>query len=366
MKLATEKHGRAADCGYESFAREEGLGLRRRRFLTGLAALGASTFLPGCQSMEQTPVAAGGKLRRIDVHHHFVTPVYTAALKAHGIRQVPWTIQGSLEDMDKSGIATSITSLVPPSISFGDAPLGRKLARDANEYAAKLVSDYRGRFGSFASIPLPDTEGSLEEIRYALDTLKADGIGLMTSYRGKYLGDPVFWPVLEELDRRKAVVYTHPTPPLCCSKILPGLSVNTIEGPVDTTRTIASLLFGGAAARYPNIRWIFSHSGGVTPFLLSRFEREEAGMKDRQQKLPQGLMHELRKFYYETAQGHHPGALAALTKIAPLSQILYGTDYPFRPGAEVNAGLTQFGFSAADLRAIERENALRLLPRLKA
>jgi 6-methylsalicylate decarboxylase len=125
-------------------------------------------------------------------------------------------------------------------------------------------------------------------------------------------------------------------------------------------------MFEGATARYPDIRWIFSHSGGVTPFLLSRFQREEATMKEREQKLPKGLMHELAKFYYDTAQGNHPGALAALLKIAPISQLLYGTDFPFRDGAEVNGGLAAYGFSAADQRAIDRDNARRLFPRLPA
>ncbi len=135
---------------------------------------------------------------------------------------------------------------------------------------------------------------------------------------------------------------------------------------MDTTRTMASLMFLGAAARFPDIRWIFSHSGGVTPFLLSRFQRHELDAKDAREKMPNGAMHELRKFYYDTAQGNHEGALTALLKIAPVSQVLYGTDYPFRDGAEVSGGLARHGFSAADRRAIDRDNALRLFPGLKA
>jgi len=188
----------------------------------------------------------------------------------------------------------------------------------------------------------------------------------MTSYGGKYLGDPSFWPVLEELNRRKAVVYTHPLAPECCGNIPSAVSVGTIEYAVDTTRTMTSLMFEGAAARFPDIRWIFSHSGGVAPFLVSRFEREEMTKKGIKEKLPNGVRHELRKFYYDTAQGHHPGALAALMKIAPVSQVLYGTDFPFRDGAEVNGGLAAYGFSAAEMQAINRDNALRLMPRLKA
>lgn len=338
----------------------------RRCFVAGLAALGAGAFLPGCQSPGLSQDADGGRPRRIDVHHHFVSPGFAAAMKALGRRHAKWSPQGSLEEMDRSGIATAITSLMNPGLWFGDVPLGRKLARDANEYAAKLATDHPGRFGVFATIPLPDTEGSLKEIDYALTALKPDGFFLMTNYDGRYLGDEGFWPVLEEINRRKAVVYTHSLAADCCRGLLRGVGVgdSTIEYAVDTTRTMASLLFSGAAARFPDIRWIFSYSGGVTPFLLSRFQVEETRMKDRS-KLPNGLMHELRKFYYDTAQGNHPGALAALMKIAPTSQVLYGTDYPFRDGAEVNDGLARYGFSPSELRAIDRDNALRLFPRLR-
>lgn len=337
----------------------------RRGFLTGLAALGAGTLLPGCQT-SGGGAGADGKPFRIDVHHHFVPDAYTAAMKANKIRPVKWSVQASLEEMDKSGTATALISPPPPGITFGDEAFRRKLARDINEAGAKIVSDRPTRFRLMASLPFADIEGSLAEISYSLDTLKADGISLMTSYNGKYLGDPTHWAILEELNRRKAVVYTHPTTPACCRGIQPYVSINAVEGPVDTTRTMVSLMFQGGAAKFPDIKWIFSHSGGVTPFLLSRFTREETVLKDRQQKLPNGVMHELRKFYYDTAQGNHAGALAALLKIAPVSQILYGTDFPFRDGAEVNGGLGAYGFSAADLRAINRDNALRLLPGLKA
>ena len=338
-------------------------GLPRRTFLAGLAALGAGAVLPGCQTTGAS--AAGGKPFRIDVHHHFVPDAYVAAMKANKIRPVKWSVQASLEEMDKSGIAIGMISPPPPGITFGEQAFRRKLARDINEAGAKMVSDRPTRFRLFASLPFADVEGSLAEIAYAYDTLKVDGISLMTSYNGKYLGDPTQWPILEELNRRKAVVYTHPTTPACCGGIQPYVSINAIEGPVDTTRTMVSLMFQGGAAKFPDIKWIFSHSGGVTPFLLSRYQREETE-RDRKSVLPNGLMHELRKFYYDTAQGHHDGALKALLAIIPTSQVLYGTDYPFWDGRRVSADLAKGGFSAADLMAIDRGNALRLFPNLKA
>jgi len=298
------------------------------------------------------------------VHHHFVPDAYTAAMKANKIRPVKWSVQASLEEMDKSGTATALISPPPPGITFGDEAFRRKLARDINEAGAKIVSDRPTRFRLMASLPFADIEGSLAEISYSLDTLKADGISLMTSYNGKYLGDPTHWAILEELNRRKAVVYTHPTTPACCRGIQPYVSINAVEGPVDTTRTMVSLMFQGGAAKFPDIKWIFSHSGGVTPFLLSRYQREEVE-KDRKNVLPNGLMHELRKFYYDTAQGHHEGALKALLAIIPVSQVLYGTDYPFWDGMRVSTDLAKGGLSAADLMAIDRGNALRLFPDLR-
>ena len=341
----------------------------RRRFLTGLAALGAGALMPGCRTAGQVPAVAGGKPHRIDVHHHILPPKYLADIAAQRVGGKPpsWTPAMSLEEMDRSGIATSVTSLLQPGAAIGDFAMARRISREANEYAARMVADFPGRFGLFAAIPYADTEGSLKEIEYALETLKAEGVYLVTNYGGKYPGDPAFRPVLEELNRRMAVVYTHPYPASCCQGLLRGVvGDSTIEYAVDTTRAMASVIFTGAAARYPDIRWIFSHSGGVTPFLLSRFQRAEATLQDKERKLPTGVMHELRKFYYDTAQGNHPGALDALRKIAPVSQYLYGTDYPFRDGAEVNGGLAGYGFSAAELRAIDRDNALRLFPKLRA
>lgn len=329
----------------------------RRDFLTGLAALGAGRLLLAADSKAKTG--------RIDVHHHFFPPDYVAAITALGAAASPaWTPARSLEEMDRSGIATSILSLSPPSVWAGDVTKSRSIARNANEYGAKMAADHPGRFRLFAAVPLPDTEGSLREIGYALDTLHASGIGLMTSYGNRWLGDATFQPVWEEMNRRKAVVYTHPITPGCCGNLNDDIPAVAIEWATDTTRTIASLVFSGVAARYPDIHWIFSHGGGTMPFLLSRFQYQEKTMKNRAARLPNGLMHELQKFYYDTAQANHPGALAALLKLVTAEQLLFGTDFPYRDGAEVIAGLNAHAFSDKELAAIERNNAIRLIPGL--
>ena len=328
----------------------------------GLFAAAASAG-PAATAQSGSGTAAASKPHRIDTHHHIAPPKFIDEMRA--LLQPPtlaWTIEKSLEDMDKAGVATSITSITTPGVWIGDHTQGRRVARECNDFAARLVVDYPGRFGMFAALPLPDVEGSLREIEHGLDVLKADGICLFTSYRDKWLGDPAFEPVMVELNRRKAVVYTHPEAPVCCRGLIPGINEAVIEYGTDTTRAIARLLFSGTASRYPDITWIFSHGGGVLPMLCERFVR--AGkLPQNAPHVPNGVMHELLRFYYDVAQIAHTPGLAALTKMVPISQILWGTDFPFRFGWEYLKGLGEFGFSDADLRKIERDNALKLLPR---
>jgi len=364
---------RGCTCCIEAFPTPQRRRLGRRRVLaTGAASLGAGAFAaagapgtPAASAQGRSSATAATKPHRIDIHHHVAPPRYIEEMRA--LLQPPtlaWTPAKSIEDMDKAGVATSITSITTPGVWIGDHDQGRRVARECNDYAAKLVADYPGRFGMFAALPLPNIEASLREIEYGLDVLKADGIGLFTSYRDKWLGDPAFEPVMAELDRRKALVYTHPEAPVCCRGLIPGINEAVIEYGTDTTRAIARLLFSGTATRYPDIRWIFSHGGGTLPMLAERFVR--AGLlKHNAPHVPNGVMAELVRFHYDVAQIAHPMGLAALTHLVPISQILWGTDFPFRLGTEYLKPLAEF-FSAADLRKIDRENALTLLARWRA
>jgi predicted TIM-barrel fold metal-dependent hydrolase len=302
-------------------------------------------------------------MHRIDVHHHFFPADYLAGVpsNAASAEARAWTLARSIEDMDRAEIATAVLSITNPGTWFGDDADACRLARVCNEYAAKLVTDYPGRFAMFATLPLPDVEGSLIELAYALDVLHAEGVAMYTNYQDRWLGDPHFAPVFEELNRRRAVVYTHPSTNVCQMSVLPEIKQAAIEFGTDTTRTIASLLFSGAAARYADTRFIFSHAGGTMPFLIDRFV-QLSELPALVSRLPGGLMPALKKFYYDTAQSANPTALHALTSLVPASQVLFGTDYPYRTSLDHVTGVHGCGFSASDLRAIECDNARRLLP----
>src|SRR5690349_4330908 len=182
---------------------------------------------------------------RIDVHHHLFPPAFVAALVEHehylarGVAR-HWTPQTSLDDMDAAGIATAFTSITAPGLALVARERLRAITRDCNEFGARMVADHPRRFGHFASVPLPNVDDALREIAYALDELGADGIALLTNHDGKWLGDPAFAPVMDELDRRRAVVYVHPTVADCCRNLLPGIADWVLEYPIDTTRAIAS------------------------------------------------------------------------------------------------------------------------------
>jgi len=309
---------------------------------------------------------------RIDTHHHPYPPVYIAktgeVLKhtTHAFyeRLTKWQPKQAIEAMDKSGIAVSVLSVSTPSVWLGSAQASRTFARECNEAFAELQQDHKGRFGHFASLPLPDTEGSLREIEYAFDELHADGIALTTNYVDKYPGDEAFAAVFDELDRRKAVVYFHPTAASFAFNVIPNIPPPTIEFPFDTTRAITSLLFGGTFHRCPNIKWIFSHGGGALAMIANRLVGLAKNRPELNARVPNGVMHELSKIYVDVVGVTTPGALKAVLDIVPMSHLLFGTDFPFWAPETTIKGLAGLKLAAADLQAIERDNALKLLPGL--
>lgn len=322
--------------------------------------------------------------RRLDVHHHFASPGYKMML-AEAKRQgwdtfQPYDPKQDIEAMDRGGVATAFLSVSTPGLWAGDEftvdrDRAIALARDMNEYGARLVRDYRGRFGLFAALPLPDIDASLREIRYAFDTLKADGVGLLTSYGNHWLGERIFEPVFEELNRRGAVVYVHPTDAPCCHN-LANANPATFEWLADTARAIMSMVAGtpgavsgrgnaeqSAATRYANCKFIWSHAGGALIGVASRVvgavsEKDLSGTPPVNSRL-----YHIRRFFYDTAGSANPILMQGIAKLAGTSQIVFGTDYPFGNGAALAEGMRSVGFTETQLRAIDRDNALRILPR---
>jgi predicted TIM-barrel fold metal-dependent hydrolase len=348
-----------------------GAGTSRREVLQWLAMAGAGSLLPASGLLAQVnPDAVVAHAGRIDVHQHTVPPFYTKVMEkeilATGHPLPTWTPALAIETMDKAGVATGMlspmTRVVQDSLS-DKSERARKLARQNNDYTQQLVHDYPGRFGHFAALPLPDTDGSLKEIAYAYDTLKADGISLWTSYGDKWPGDPAFAPVFEELNRRRAIVFIHSAPPACCRTLQPGVMDSVVEYDFDIARAIVSFLKNGGFRKYSNVRFIFPHSGGTLPVLANRVS--ETLPEKRSETESENLMEQIRNLYFDVAHATYPAPFTALTKIVPLTQILFGSDYPIVPFPVTEVPLDAIGLPPSFLNAVNRGNAEKLFPRLK-
>lgn len=347
----------------------------RRAYLRQMVGIGAMAAMPMGSSLHAaTPPSA----RRLDFHHHFASPRWIKRVveaKRMGWQQIAaYKPANAIAAMDAAGVSTAFLSCTEPGVWVGDDFSKERteaiaLARDMNDYATQLRSEYKGRFGLFAVLPLPDVDASLREIEYAFDTLKADGVGLLTSYGTMWLGDRRLDPVFEELNRRKAVVYSHPTDATCCHTLLPNTNPGIVEWQTDTARAIWNVINDStgtpsAATRFPDIRFIWSHGGGTMIGMANRFlgytklaPEDLAGEPPVNSKL-----YHLRRFYYDTAQVSNFVHLGALKQLVGAKQIVFGADYPYTPITDHVAQLRTVGFTPEELAGIDRGNGLRILP----
>jgi 6-methylsalicylate decarboxylase len=299
---------------------------------------------------------------RIDTHHHLVPAFYQQWLKQKGVDAgglpVPdWSPQASLELMETHGIETAIVSVSTPGVEPGQSREAREMARRLNEYAADLVRDHRGRFGFFASLTLPDVDGALEELAYAYDELKANGVVLHANCRGVYLGDGAFDALFDELQNRRAIIFVHPsTPP---GPGVPGIPAYAADFLLDTVRAAVFLVHRGTLERCPDIKIILSHSGGFLPFAGARL----SGVADSGGSLERGY-NLLQRFYLDTALSSSPFALPSTLAWAQPDHLTYGSDFPYAHAEHIaafTAALDQF--ADIDHDAVNRGNAEKLFSR---
>ncbi len=315
---------------------------------------------------------------RIDVHAHYLAPAYVQALQEAemwligGIPVPEWTPALALEFMDAHDIAVQMLSVSDPGVEFVDGALAPALARECNDFAAAVVHEHPGRFGAFAVLSMSDVEQALAETARALDDLRLDGVGLLSSYNGRYLGDPAFEPLLSELNKRGAWAMVHPAsiaPELKPEPSVPGFIA---EYPFDTTRAFMSLLFNGAFETHPHIRWQFAHGGGTLPMLRARLAAASAAARELGPflGLPAGgtlltadsAHRALARSFYDTALIADPPALRAVAGVAGQGHLLFGSDWPFAarmyaPEGDPQPALGEV-FSGEELRAVERAGAL--------
>lgn len=312
--------------------------------------------------------------RTVDLHQHVIPDFYWEASNedgnaAGGITPPRWSLDGAIAYLDEARIDVAVPSISTPGVHFGDDAAAQTLARRVNEYLADLKRQRPDRFGGLAALPLPDVDGSLEQIEYALDVLELDGVSVMTNADGRYIGDRRFDPIFTELQRRAAVVFVHPTAspdPIAHTLDLPD---SLLDYPADTSRAIAKLHYSNTFARTPDVKYVFSHAGGTIPFVASRFAIVDQ-MNVIQGAEERGAFADvLPRLYWDTASAFSDPVLHLLRSVTGLQNVVFGTDYPYPHDAISIAGLRQLE-QTAELADEERRDLLggsaaRLIPRLR-
>ncbi len=341
----------------------------------GIAATGRDAAAAVVAGSSASAAESKRVVDRIDVHTHFIPAFYRQALvdaglsKPDGIRGIPdWDEAAMLKLMDQLGVATAILSISSPGVHFGDDAKARALSRRVNEEARRLVDAYPGRFGFFASMPLPDVQGALDEAIYALDTLHADGVVFESNQHGMYLGDPKLDALYAELNRRNAVIFIHPTSPACdcSSRLRASYPQPMLEFIFDTTRSVSDMVLSGVLNLYPNLRVIVPHAGAALPMLTERIELllpllGTAGN-------PVSMRAAMRSLHFDLAGAPVPEMLGALLQVADPAHIHYGSDYPFTPPDTCEALLRKIETTSlldqGMRRRVLRDNSRALFPHL--
>jgi 6-methylsalicylate decarboxylase len=315
----------------------------------------------------------------IDVHSHVLPDFYLEALQRAGVTNIDgfptpdWSLTAHLKMMDSHDIQACVLSLSSPGLEFAEPDLAVELARKINILFSEIILDNPARFGAFALLPLPDVEASLKEIAYALDVLKLDGVGLFTNYEGVYLGDARFAPILDELHRRRAVAFVHPTKPADSDRLTLGYPAPMLEYPFDTTRMMLSLLDTDTLERCSHVRFILCHGGGALPLLVPRIGplmiAKKGGNKLSAVINLMRVERQVQSCFFDLTAATSPAYLASLKEMHDSSKLLMGFDFPFMPPRVIGKakdGVSQFeGFSDKDKSAIDHTNAKDLFPRVE-
>lgn len=348
--------------------------------MLGGAALASAGLLVTSGGPASAATGAPAGTYRVDVHAHFLPPEYRAALISHGYLTVggyptpTWSPEAALEFMGRYGIAAQALSISDPGVSFLKGKEARDMARYCNTYAANLFATHPTRFGGFAVLPMPDVKAAVAEVDYAVTKLGLDGVVLLSSYEGVYLGDPRFEALMSALDRHKAYVFIHPASVSSSAKPELPLPDFLYEYPFDTTRAATMLMYSGTLKRYPNIRFQLAHAGGTIPFLAHRL-----GILSRTgaaEQYPSGvprpsaldIANLIRTFFYDTALSPAPTDMSSVLAAGRLEQVVFGSDWPFSELTLSGSGDPQpeldQTFTTEPRLQVERTNALRELPRL--
>ncbi len=317
-------------------------------------------------------------MKTIDVHSHYIPQTYIDALQSKGIgeKQInfpmePWNAEKRIELMDKGDNQAALLSLSSPGLRYFHGDELVHLCRKLNDELAELVRRYPTRFGSFIALPLPDVDAALAEIDRCFTDLDADGVCAMTNYDQIFIGDPAFGAVHDELNRRGAVMFFHPTENAGNDVLTQGYPAPAFEYPFESTRAVVSLLKHGVIERCPEVKYIISHGGGSLPFIGTRLAKllplMGSGSTEEKEAKARKYEEQVVSLYFDMALVQYHPSLMAIADYHPTDKLIMGFDQPFNNFTDMKVATDQIlnfeGFADAK-ENIASGNALRILPGL--
>lgn len=331
---------------------------------TAMIGFALSTWFTGRTMAQQT----------VDVHCHNILPDFVNSLDTHDAALdetfplPPWSVESHLEFMDAAGIKMSVLSMPAPQPYFGNADECRDIIRRYNEQTAAICRKNPERLKFVAALPLPDVRFAIEEVTYALDSLGAVGVKLATNSRGQYLGDAELDPLMQVLNKHKAVAIIHPHKPVPVNdSIITTAPLAIYEYPAETTRAVINMIARNVPARYPDIKWVIPHCGSFLPMAIPRMKAVLPIMVAKGLMQPVDFDANLARFYYDLAGTPSAEAIASMLTITTPDHIMYGSDYPYQPTAALVPGIRRLEQMLSDNRQLApykslflTENALKI------
>ena len=266
----------------------------------------------------------------IDVHSHLISPEFVSALESEGrlldegFPLPKYDVEGHLKWMNEAGVETSMLTLAAPQ------PSSAHVVRKTNEAAARIKREHTGRFLFCAALPLPDVDAAIREVKYALDTLGADGIKLATNVQGQYLGTPELDTLFAVLNERQAVVILHPHRPEPVNReVMQQTPLAMQEYLSETTRAVTNMISRNVLARYPGVKVVVPHCGAYLPLAVPRMKSLVPVMQANKLVGEIDWDANLAALYYDLAGAHSPEVIRMMLTITTPDHLLYGSDYPY-------------------------------------
>jgi aminocarboxymuconate-semialdehyde decarboxylase len=293
-------------------------------------------------------------MKTIDVHNHgysrkFFDAVRRGEGERHGLRiasagngealfkpdggshPLQWKradYSGNLAQLAGAGIDAYVLSM-PPYVNFAgcDEAANVWACRQINDGLAEVEQEYTGRIYAMGMVPLPFGRAAADELERAARELKIRAVQIITNYAGRDLDDPEFLPFFERAEKLQTLILIHPD-------LRSGLNSsfkkyylqNLIALPVETAIAAGSLIFGGVMERFPDLKIVLAHGGGVSPYLIGRWRHGHGHRPEPKVTFTGSTDEMLRRFYFDTMV-YEPEVLQFLTELMGAERILMGTDY---------------------------------------